>query len=76
MCYVDDMFAVFNSSADAQLILQVLNNQHPNLDITCEEASGHSLPLLDVEVMICDGEFDINVYSKLTLPMYFYILIS
>ena len=34
VCYVDDVLAIFNSSADAQLLLNVLHNQHPNLRFT------------------------------------------
>ena len=34
---------------------------------TCEVASGPSLPFLDVELMICDEEFNISVYCKPTL---------
>ena len=64
--YVDDVFAIFNSSTEVQLFLNVFNNQHPNLCFTCEEASGFSLPFLEVELTICDGEFNINVYSKPT----------
>ena len=29
--YVNDLFAIFNSSTKVQLFLNVLNNQHPNL---------------------------------------------
>ena len=36
--WVDDDFAIFNSSADAQFFLNVLNNHHPNLRFTLEEA--------------------------------------
>ena len=64
--YVDDVFAIFNSSADVQVFLNVLNNQHPNFRFTCEEASGPSLPFLDIEVTICDWEFDVSVYRKPT----------
>ena len=35
--YVDDVFAIFNSSTEVQLFLNVLNNQHPNLGFTCVE---------------------------------------
>ena len=38
--YVDDVFAIFDSSTEVQLFLDVLNKQHPNLAFTCEEASG------------------------------------
>ena len=64
--YVDDVFAVFNSPTGVQLFLDVLNNQHPNLRFACEEASNPSPPFLDVELAICDGEFNICVYRKPT----------
>ena len=64
--YVDDVFAIFNSTIEVQMFLEVLNNQHPNLRFTCEEASGPSLPFLDVQLTICDREFNICVYRKPT----------
>ena len=36
--YVDDVFAIFNSSTEVQLFLNVLKNQHLNFRFTCEEA--------------------------------------
>ena len=62
--YVDDVFAIFSSSIEVLLFLNVFNNQHPNLGFTCEEASGPSLPFFDVELTICDGEFNIGIYRK------------
>ena len=64
--YVDDVFAIFNSSSDVQLFLNVLLNLHLNLRFTCEEASGLSLPFLEVKLTICDEEFNIRVYRKPT----------
>ena len=64
--YVEDVFAIFNSSTEVQLFLNMPNNQHPNLRFTSEEASGTSLPFLDVELTICDGEFNISAYRKPT----------
>ena len=32
--YVDDVFAIFNSATEVQMFLEVLNNQHPNLQFT------------------------------------------
>ena len=58
------MFAIFNSSTEVQLFLNVFNNQHPSLHFTCEKVSGPSLPFLDVKMTICDGEFDAIVYRK------------
>ena len=65
VCYADNVFAIFNFSTEAQL-LNVLNNQHPNLQLTCEEASGSSPPFLNFELTICDGKFIISVYHKPT----------
>ena len=64
--YVDDVLAIFNSTTEVQFFLNVLNNQHSILRFTCEEASGPSLPFLDVEQASCDGEFNISVYRKPT----------
>ena len=73
MRYVNGVLAIFNSSTDVQLFLNVLNNQHPNLRFKCKEASDSSVSFLDVKVTICDREFDASVYRKL-LPVYSYIL--
>ena len=59
--YVDDVFAIFNFAIEVQMFLEVLNNQHPNLRFTCEEASGPSLPFLDVQLTICNRDFNICV---------------
>ena len=44
----------------------MLKNQHPNLLFTNEEASGHSLPFLDVEVTISDKKCNASEYHKPT----------
>ena len=36
--YMDNVFAIFDSSTEVQLFLDVLNKQHPKLRFTCEEA--------------------------------------
>ena len=61
-----NVFAIFNLSTNFQLLLNVLNNHHPNLRFTCEEVSDLSLPFFDVELTICDGKFNVNVYRKPT----------
>ena len=38
--FVDDVFAIFNSSTNVQLFLNVLNNQHLNLRFTCKGGLG------------------------------------
>ena len=64
--FVDYVFSIFNSSADFQLLRNVLNIQHSNLRFKCEEVSSPSLPFLDVEVAICNGKFCISVYPQPT----------
>ena len=58
--------AIFNSLTDIHFFLNMLNNQHPNIHFTCEEASRPSLPFLDVEVTICDTELSGSEYRKQT----------
>ena len=70
MRYVDDVFVIFNST-DVQLFL---NNQHPNFCFIYEGSSGPSLPFLDVEVTICDREFDVCVCRKPTFTLTFVLL--
>ena len=69
--YLDDVFAIINSSTDVQFFLSVLNNQYPNLCFTCEKVLVPSLPILDVELTICDGEFNVSVYRKPTFTRVF-----
>ena len=66
MHYADYVLAIFNSPVDIQFFLNVVNNQHPNFRFTWVEASDPSLPVLDVEVTICDREFDVSDYYKPT----------
>ena len=58
---VEDVCAIFISSADVQSFLSVLKNQHLNFSFICEEVPGPSPTFVDVKVRIRDGECDINV---------------
>ena len=69
--YVDNVFAIFNSSTNIQLFLNVLNNQHPNFCFTCEEDPSPSLPFLNVKVMTCYRELDVGVHRKSTFTSAF-----
>ena len=51
--YVDDVFAIFKRKDDVHKFLDVLNNQHKNLEFTVEWPKG-TLPFLDVEVSLRD----------------------
>ena len=72
VCYEGDVFASLSSSADVQSFLTVLTNQLSNLCFACEEAPGPLLPVLDVEIIIHNKEFCINVYLKPTVAGVFF----
>ena len=63
--YVDDIFAVFDSTADRDEFFDILNNQHQNLIFTMETNKGQ-LPFLDVSVSISNGKYNTRVYRKPT----------
>ena len=63
--YVDDIFAVFKSTADRDSFFQTLNSQHQNLKFTME-ANIDQLPFLDVSVSIKGEKYQTQVYRKPT----------
>ena len=63
--YVDDIFAVFRSVSDKLAFFDRLNNQHPNLKFTLENATD-CLPFLDVEVRFRNADIQTSVYRKKT----------
>ena len=63
--YVDDVFAVFKKKGDVEEFLKVLNDQHPQLKFTVETTDS-TLPFLDVEIKLTDGDVDTWVYRKKT----------
>ena len=62
--YVDDIFAVFHSTADRDNFFKILNNEHPNLEFTME--TDINLPFLDVSVSMVNGKYRTQVYRKPT----------
>ena len=57
--YVDDIFAVFDNDTDINNFFDFLNDVHPNLKFTKDEALNNcSFPFLNVEVKINDSVFD------------------
>lgn len=48
--YVDEIFAIFYSRADALTYLSLLNSRHPNIQFTMESETNGSLNFLDVNV--------------------------
>ena len=63
--YVDDIFAVFESTTERDVFYNILNNRHPNLSFTMETTDGR-LPFLDVSVSINNGVYETQVYRKPT----------
>ena len=63
--YVDDIFTVFSADHNFETMLNVLNTQHPNLKFTYE-LGNHTLPFLDTNISIKDGDCEIEVYRKKT----------
>ena len=63
--YVDDVCAVFRNSGDVNKFLQLLNDQHEQLQFTVEKTQG-TLPFLDVEIRFGKNEIETGVYRKKT----------
>ena len=63
--YVDDIVAVFEDEANAELFLDVLNNLHPSIQFTME-VGNKSLAFLDVNICIDCSTLSTNVYRKPT----------
>jgi hypothetical protein len=63
--YVDDVFAVFSNDIDFKMFFDKLNTQHNNLRFTFEIGSD-SLPFLDTEISIKNGDFESWIYRKKT----------
>ena len=63
--YVDDIFTVFSADQNFETMLNVLNTQHPNLKFTYE-LGNHTLPFLDTNISIKEGDCEIEVYRKKT----------
>ena len=65
--YVDDSFCLFNSKRDADLFINFINNQHPNIHFTMERESNQVLPFLDVLLNNKSPQFPVTtVYHKKT----------
>ena len=67
--YVDDIFAIFESTEDRDEFFRLLNSEHKNLEFTMEnmDNSKRSLPFLDVEVRFNKSDdIETTVYRKPT----------
>ena len=63
--YVDDVFAIFYDNLSIKKFLNLLNEQHSNMQFTMEK-SMQALPFLDVHVQIRENELDLSVRRKET----------
>ena len=63
--YVDDIFAVFDSMQKCEQFFNFINNIHPNLKFTVEYPQG-SLPFLDIDITLHEGNIQTCVYRKST----------
>ena len=64
--YVDDTFLIFRRPQDADLFLDYLNSQHPNIKFTAEKEDNKELHFLDVNITRLGNAFKTNTYRKPT----------
>ena len=64
--YIDDTFLVFKHSSHVSLVLNYLNNKHPNIKFTCETEISNKLPFLDCNIHRVNNTFETSVYRKNT----------
>ena len=64
--YVDDILAVFEEESTYHKFFELLNKQHPNLKFTVDEATEHSFPFLNVNIVISGSTVETWVFRKKT----------
>lgn len=64
--YVDDMFCVFDSEEQLEVLHELLNDLHLVLRFTCIKENNLALPFLDVLVHRLNTCFLTSVYCKST----------
>ena len=64
--YVDDILAVFEEGTTYHKFFELLNKQHPNLNFTVDEATEHSFPFLNVNIIISGSTVETWVFRKKT----------
>lgn len=64
--FVDDTFVVFDHPSHADLFLDYLNRQHPNIQFTRESEEGSSLAFLDLKIARTDTNLTTSIYRKPT----------
>ena len=66
--YVDDIFAVFESTSARKVLFAYLNSLHPSLEFTLEMERSGVLPFLDDLVEKSADAYKTTVYLSLLLP--------
>ena len=64
--YVDDTFAVFESTNKSEEFLTLLNNIHCSLKFTTEMEHENAIPFLDINVQRTGNELHRSIYRKKT----------
>ena len=64
--YVDDIFAIFTSRADAEQFLIHINSFHPNLKFTIEHPQNDQLVFLDTSIQLINGKVSTSWHIKKT----------
>lgn len=65
--YVDDIFLIFDSNhVTADIILEQINNEHPNIQFTMETEINNKLNHLDLTLTRFNNKLDISIYRKAT----------
>ena len=64
--YVDDCFLIFQSADHIPQFRSYFNQQHPNINFTCEVESNSTLPFLNISIMRTGGRFETSVYQTPT----------
>ena len=64
--YVDDTFVILDNAINADLVLEFLNKQHPNIKFTMEMEQKNKLPFLDVLVVKRIDILQTTIYRKKT----------
>lgn len=64
--YVDDIFCIFDSSANIHEFHSFLNEIHPDIEFTVEEEKNDSLIFLDTVITKAGDVFDLSWYLKET----------
>jgi hypothetical protein len=64
--YVDDVFATFDKEEDSEILLNFLNDQHPNIKFTLEREENNQIAFLNTCVIRSRTRYRTAQYRKKT----------